>query len=402
MKKYFALSLLTICCFNPLQAAYTLKHGKLINTNELATLSVQEHYSLAQDAYQKGAWEECLKQTIIVKRNFPTSPFVQEVTFYQAVSYYNLKDYDFSNQTFSEYLKKEAPSKHFEDAIAYKFKIAEKFKEGEKKHVFGRESLPKWLPAKEDAIGIYDEVIAALPHHDLGAQALYGKAQLLLSETDYQESIETLHTLIRRFSKHPLAPESYLFIGKIYLTQCKNEYPDPDLLDLADINMKKFHLDFPTEPRLENLKNMHVEMQEVYAKSLYETGNFYERTKKPHAAILYYSKIVAKYPDSKTAKTCEKRIVVLQSKQKAKELAMEKAKAKKAKKEGAIVQQTSEPITEPVLEEAPKQPSEAEREDATKEKIAHMPAEPLPESAVEQVLEQPIIPFVEIPLREGE
>jgi len=317
--KYFFYMMLIGCTLKA-HSAYTLKDGKFINTRELATHSVQEHFSFAQEAYEKHSWEECLRQALIIIKNFPGSPFSQETLFYSAVSYFHLKEFDFANSQFSEYLKKEASSKHFEEAIDYKFQIAEGFQSGVKKHLLGKESLPKWIPAKEDALEIYEEVIAALPHHDLGAQALYGKARLLLALEEFQDSVDTLQLLIRRFPKHLLTSESYLMIAQIYLTQSKLDYPDPDLLDLAEMNIKKFRIDFPTETRIENAVTLFTEMKEIYAKSLYETGRFFERTKKPHAAIIYYSKIVAKYPETPTAKLSEKRLQVLNKKKSTQEI----------------------------------------------------------------------------------
>jgi outer membrane protein assembly factor BamD (BamD/ComL family) len=52
-------------------------------------------------------------------------------------------------------------------------------------------------------------------------------------------------------------------------------------------------------------------MQEVYAKSFYEIGQFYERTKKPHASVLYYSKIIKTFPNTKSAELSKKRLKVL-------------------------------------------------------------------------------------------
>jgi hypothetical protein len=45
------------------------------------------------------------------------------------------------------------------------------FKDGAKKHLLGIDSLPEWLPAKEEALEIYEEVLAALPHSELAAQS---------------------------------------------------------------------------------------------------------------------------------------------------------------------------------------------------------------------------------------
>ena len=67
----------------------------------------------------------------------------------------------------SDYLKKSASPKHFEEAIEMKFAIAEFFREGGKKRLFGSHKLPAIMPAREDALKIYDEVITTLPHHDI-------------------------------------------------------------------------------------------------------------------------------------------------------------------------------------------------------------------------------------------
>lgn len=296
------------------KAAYTLKNGKLINTNEVATMSVQEHYSAAMDAHEKKNWEEVVHQCIIVIRNFPETPFAEEAQFYLGIGYFYLEDFEMSNKHLSKYLKKQTTPKHFEEAITHKFTIAEKFQKGAKKHVMGWKSLPQWMPAKEEAIEIYDEVITALPHHDLAAAALFGKAKLLLKDDDFKQSVEAYQTLIRRFPKHPLAIESYIGIAEVYEVQCKAEYPDPDLIDLSEINLKKFRQNFPSEDRIALAEDRLKNMQEFYAENLFQTGDFFERTKKPNAALIYYNKVIAKYPDTKTASVAEKRLKKLKVK----------------------------------------------------------------------------------------
>ncbi len=311
---YYFFSIVCLSAFLPQEAraAYTVKDGKLVNKNEMATHSVQEHYSFAMEAYQKKKWGELVKQATIVIKNFPTTPFAQEAVFYLAVGYFHEKDFELANREFANYLKKQATPKHFEEAIQYKFAIAEKFHKGAKRHLMGWESLPKWAPAREEALAIYDEVITALPHHDLGAQALFGKARLLFKDEDYKASVETYQTLIRRFPKHALATESYLGVADVYLTQCQAEYPDPDFLDLAEINLRKFRQDFPGDEQVESADKKLRNMKEIYARSWYETAQFFERTKKPHASIIYYTKVVAVYPDTECATLARKRLEALQ------------------------------------------------------------------------------------------
>jgi outer membrane protein assembly factor BamD (BamD/ComL family) len=301
------LSLILIIPWS-VHAAYTFKNGKLIKNEEMATMSVQEHYSLAMDAYQKQDWDEVIRQSVIVAKNFSSTLFAQETLFYLGVAYFQIGEFENANKFLTRYLKKQSTPKFFEEAIQYKFRVAENYHHGAKRHVLGWETMPKWVPARGEAIRIYDEVIAALPHHELAARALFGKAKLLVKDDEFKSSIETYQVLIRRFPKHPLAVESYIGIGEVYLIQSQAEYPDQDYLDLAEINLRKFHHDFPGEERIAVSEKMLLEMKEVFASDLYDTGRFYERTKKPQAAYLYYTRILMKYPETKVCELVNRRL----------------------------------------------------------------------------------------------
>jgi len=311
-KLSLALMLLSL----PLSAAYTIKNGKVMNAEEVATMSVQEHYSLLLEAVQSENWDVVVQQSTIVIQNFPDSSFYQEAFYFLGLGFFHKEEYDIANQYLSSYLKKQTALQHFREAIELKSQIADKFCGGYKKHIGGIEFLPRWMPAKDEAIEIYDEVINALPNDDLAAKALFGKGKVLLEQEEYTSSIEVFQTLIRRFSKHALAPEAYVEIAKVYYIESKEKYPDADFLDLATLNLKKFRQDFPSDERLEAAENILADMQEVYAESFYEIAQFYERTKKPHASVLYYSKIVKTFPNTKTAELSNKRLNVLRPPQK--------------------------------------------------------------------------------------
>jgi outer membrane protein assembly factor BamD (BamD/ComL family) len=309
--RYFVIFFLA--CF-PLMLfpAYTVRDGKIVNKDFLPSVSPQEHYQGMIAANDKQDWKEVIRQSMILKKHFDATPFVQEAPFFLGISYFHLEDYELANKYLSAYLSRQVTPKYFEEVIQYKYAIAEKFHQGKKKHLFGVESMPKWLPATEEALALYDEVITALPHHDLAAKSYFSKAQLLLDSDDYKAAIEAYQTLIRRFPKHPLAIESYIGIGKVYLKQCRDEYPDPDFLDLAEINLRKFKESFPGEEKYLTAEATLMRMRERYAKNLFETAQFYQRTKKSQAATLYYRKIMQKYPGTFAAQESEKRLASFQ------------------------------------------------------------------------------------------
>ncbi|MES2199178.1 MAG: tetratricopeptide repeat protein [Chlamydiota bacterium] len=298
---------LPICSY----AAYTIKDGKLIGTHELATLSVQEHYSLAKEALETSNWIELIRQSRVLVKNFSETVFAQDSYFYLGMAYFNLNELDLANEYFSQYLKNQLTPKYFEESIRYKFSVAQAFEQGAKRRFLGKEGMPKWISGKREAIEIYDEVITALPQHDLAIQSLFGKANILFAEEDLKESLEVFQVLLRRFPKSSLARDSYVAITNVYKTLSEKEYADPDFLDLAEINIKKFRMDFPEDPKIAKAEEILHAMMEVYAKDLYNTAQFYERTKKPKASIIYYTKIMTKYPSTQTAVQSQQRLNVL-------------------------------------------------------------------------------------------
>ena len=116
---------LTSCPFigSPLisHATYVFKNGKLIKAEEVATLSVQEHYSAAMEAYQNQNWDELIHQSLIVIKNFESTPFALDGYYFLGVGYFHTEELEYANRFLTTYLKKQAAPKYFEEAIEYKF-----------------------------------------------------------------------------------------------------------------------------------------------------------------------------------------------------------------------------------------------------------------------------------------
>ena len=86
---------------------------------------------------------------------------------------------------------------------------------------------------------------------------------------------------------------------------------DLNLLGLAEVNIKHFEQAFPQEKKIDEAKNCLKQMHEIYAHGLYDIGKFFERTGKPEAAMIYYSKIIDNFPLASYAELSKERLVVL-------------------------------------------------------------------------------------------
>ena len=286
-----------------------LLNTSIFGSNIKSPESVQKYFSLASEAFEKNEWLKVIDNCSVIIKKYPDGVFSKNALFYLGVAYFNLKDYELSNRYFTRYLKDDFNPKYFEAAMHYKFSIAQNFQKGAKKRLFNWKSGPKIIVAEEDALAIYDEIISSMPMHDLTAKSLFAKGQLLFNFEEYKDSISTFEQLIERFEKHELAIESFIEISKIYLKKTTYKKQDPNILDLAELNLRNLKKSFPSaEEKIKELENIVLQIKEKFAVGFLEVAQFYEKTKKKEAAIIYYSKIINSFPESSASKVAQKRI----------------------------------------------------------------------------------------------
>lgn len=314
-KTYVSTKCFTFFCFfglllisQGIQGAYTVVQGKVMDKRDVPTLSAQEHYGNGIREFQEENWRGAIDQFRKVAACFPDSPFGGDALYYLAVSYYHFGDYEYANKKLTLYLQRPDSAKHFEDVMRHKLAVAKHYAGGARKHLLGTDQLPQWLPAQKDALEIFDEVIAVMGHHEIAAEALYAKGQLLRTQQEFRESVESFQSLIKRFPKYELVPETFLAISQTYAEQAVDEKHNPDILPLAELNIQKFREAFPRDPLIEQAKAHLVSIQEFTAQGLLETAEFYERISKPEASIIYYTTAIRRFPETYVAQVCRKKL----------------------------------------------------------------------------------------------
>lgn len=288
-----------------------LPTGGLFATEQFPPQMQREHFAKGIQALKKGDLRFAAYNFRLIVKQTPNSTIGKETFYHLGRLYFIEGEYEAANKAFSTYLTVQDSPDYFRKAIEFKYKIAEKFREGEGRHLFGARQLPKWGPGQEVAVEIYDEIIAAMPNDAFAVCALFAKADLLLEWRDFDGSIQAYRRLIKIFPKDELAPKAYLRITQVYLQQCQYEFQNPDILTFARFNLRDFEMQFPRGEQLEEARAVVAQMREIYAGGFYETGRFYERTSKPSASVLYYKKTIAEFPTTGVAQRCRQRLAIL-------------------------------------------------------------------------------------------
>lgn len=306
MKRHllFIFSLFAFLSISTLEAA---RH-KFFPSEEAAQNYLYTHFNSGSSYFNQESWREASDEFERVIYFFPDSVEAAEASYYLGICYFERKEYDFANAEFSGYLKASLQPEYFEDALKYKLCIAERLGAGCKRRPFKYRYFPKIMEGQTLALEIYDEIVTTVPNHELAVCALFAKATLLQRMREYRESIDTYQMLIRRFPKHELTPESYLKIAQVYYQMSRLESQNPDILGLAELNVRKFSEDFPRDERVTCAETYALTIKEVLAGGLCNVGQFYSRTGHPEAAAIYYQSAIEQFPDTKVAKLCACRI----------------------------------------------------------------------------------------------
>ncbi len=264
-------------------------------------MTENECYRKMLKACSDKRWNDAIFCGDCLKDYRPKKVTGKEALYFLGISYFAKNSLEKANDCFSEYLNTSFMPRYFEEALTYKFKIARKYQQGIGKPLFGLEKMPNWIPAEEDALKIYDELINALPQTDMMIQATYNKALLHMSFKDYKDAIGAFESLIEKYPKHELAIQSYLLISKSYLYQADPKHHEHDLLHLAKLNLEKFEKSFPLEEKVIEMKKDIRKMEEIYAQGFFEVAQFYHKKKAFNAVELYCNKIKRDFPHTKTA-----------------------------------------------------------------------------------------------------
>ncbi len=291
-----------------LHGAYILKNGKLYDERYIATMTADEHFQKGVEALKSKQLEEAEIQFRIVDESFPDSSLAADASYYLGIIKFELSELDIANRYFSQYLKKKSVPEHYDDVFRYKLAIASRLAKGEKRHLFGKESLPKLMTGRQIALDLFDEIIKTMPYQELAAQATLEKGDLLREKEEFPKAIECYQSVIRKFPRTQFALTAFQSISQTYKRQLELEPQNTDALALAEINVREAKQMFFSAEEIKVLIAQVEEMKEGVASSLFETGRLYERMGEPKAAVLCYSTLIQRFPTTDASEQSKQRL----------------------------------------------------------------------------------------------
>lgn len=301
-----ALALTLLLTASP-QALLGREHyykSRTFSLHEQHRPKAEQHFNMGVAAFNKKRWHNAARHLKILTRDYHPNFYPNEAYYLLGVSFYELDELDLANKAWNAYLARETEPTHLNDVMERKIAIAERCRLGAAARLFGIRSLPKWSNGDVLAFSIYDEIIATLPTSNLAAVALLGRARLFCKQGSFQDALENLFLMVKRFPQHELTPDAFLAMQEVYLAKAKTDGQNPDTLSLAELALKRFASHYPKDCRVEQANALFAQLRDVQAYSLYRTALLYQRIGQPNAAVLYCKATLRQFPDTPTAECC--------------------------------------------------------------------------------------------------
>lgn len=269
----------------------------------------EDYYTQSNKLLEENNYPQALLCSLVIVHHFKDHVHYGAALKQATLCYLNLNQPDLADRYLAQYVKTTRGLDDFQDICSLKYRIAHAYSEGTRKHLYGLEGLPRVEDSKDDAIRIYDEIIASFPAETLAAPALFDKAGVLMKQKKYDESIKIFQEVIRRFPQNQLVVECCLRISQIYLMQNATEPQNTKYTVDATTNLQRMSELCPNRKgHIQAATKNLATMRERNAASLYDLARFYEKKNKPVSAGIYYDNVLKSFPETNIAEKCRLRI----------------------------------------------------------------------------------------------
>ncbi len=195
----------------------------------------------------------------------------------------------------------------FERALDREYKIADAFLKGRKRRTL---KIFK-VSAQDDGIEILMRISAHAPGTQLAQRSLLRVADYHFDKQQYAEAVKVYDEFVKQNPQSPRRSYAMLKSAKANLLSFRGVNWDiTPLLEAAE-RFRVFAQAYPQAAKGENIPHILAEIRLTLAHKLFHSGKFYERVKRPRAAVFYYWKLLREYPETHWAESARGRMEMM-------------------------------------------------------------------------------------------
>ena len=260
----------------------------------------------ARLAQEKGDTSVALSKYSKVCEKFPQTILAPEAYFQSGQILMSRNQFNNAFKSFNAIVKKYNDSQRFSEALQKEFELMKLLRSGERPKYF---NTIFGFKDYKSTVGFYKSIVENAPSSDMAPLALMCIGELALSESNYQDAIDTFERIVEDYTYSEHAPDAYFNLGKIYAKLSKSPLYDLWSTKTAIGYFEDFIKLYPSNENVEEARSILNRMREMMANGKVAMGDFYFNSRNnPRAAVIMYKIASKSLPGSDIAKSANEKI----------------------------------------------------------------------------------------------
>ncbi|NIA07787.1 MAG: outer membrane protein assembly factor BamD [Actinobacteria bacterium] len=234
----------------------------------------------------------------------PRSPYRAEALYYVSQSLEHQGKLYQAFEKYEQLLERYSNSEFSRLGLEAEFEIAEKFLSGTKRRALGIFKVS----GEGVGINIIEKLQERRPGSLLAEKGLMLLGNYYLQKKLYPEAADTYNLLITEYPSSVYVRQARLRAAKAYMNMFEGISKDPVPLIEARERLLQYRQLYQGDEQSNEIEAMLAKINELQAERDYETGRFYERTRKKQAGRFYYEQVLERWPRSKWAAKAQNKL----------------------------------------------------------------------------------------------
>lgn len=309
MKKIFVLCVfvaISVSCADLLaQWTWTPQTGRFINLKRMPKETAELQLEYARSLYLQGDLKKALKETEKFIDFYGQDPLADQNLFLRGEIKMAMGKWLEAAKEFQKLISTYPGSTLYGEAVKKQFEIGDKLYEKgtqQKRKFF---SIFKGKPLKQ-AIEVYGMVVSNQPFMPGSAEAQYKIGLCHHARKEYLEASFEYKRVIENYPQSEWVDDARYSLAKCYCDGSLHPIYDQSRSELAVEAIDDFIRAYPTDSRVEELKELRQTMRNKIAEQKYYIATFYERRREFQSARIYYQVVATQYADTPIAERAKR------------------------------------------------------------------------------------------------
>lgn len=272
----------------------------------------KDQLEVAQAAFDLQDYSLALKSARFVVRNWPFSDYAPEAQYLVGRCYEVRKKDEKAFKEYGKLVRSYPNTTNVNDVLTRQYEIAGRFLGGQWFKLWG---VIPFFPSMEKTAALYQEIVNFGPYSPVGPDSQMKIGATREKQKNWEEAARAYEIAIYRYLDRPtIAADAFYKAGRAWEKQALEAEYDQSAAGKAITCFTDFAALFPNDPRTKDTGAAIAAMRTEQARGSFEIARYYEKRRRPQAALIYYSEVSRLQPDSKLAEQARQKLDELKQK----------------------------------------------------------------------------------------